>query len=85
MASRSAPRECRRRDRGGPCVVTSVSAPEWSTVRRGVRIDDVGFTAKRTTIGWPVEMPPKNAPGVVGEKGEARIACAHLVGIFDAG
>ena len=34
----------------------------WSTVRRGVRIDEVGFTAKRATIGWPVEMPPRMPP-----------------------
>jgi hypothetical protein len=39
-----------------------VSAPARSTVRRGDRIDDVGFTAKRATTGWPVEMPPRMPP-----------------------
>src|SRR5437763_916873 len=29
-------------------------------VRR--RIDEVGFTAKRATTGWPVEMPPRMPP-----------------------
>jgi len=32
-----------------------------ATVLRGDRIDDVGFTAKRATTGWPVEMPPRPA------------------------
>jgi hypothetical protein len=40
----------------------SVSAPARSTVLRGDRIDEVGFTAKRTTTGWPVEMPPSTPP-----------------------
>jgi hypothetical protein len=45
-----------------PFVNISVSAPWRSTVRRGCRIDEVGFTAKRTTTGCPVEMPPKMPP-----------------------
>ncbi len=45
-----------------PLVEISVSLPKRSMVRRGVRIDDVGFTAKRATIGWPEEMPPRMPP-----------------------
>ena len=59
---RPARRGCRRRGRGGPWSTISVSLPWRSIVRRGVRIDDVGLTAKRTTIGWPVEMPPRMPP-----------------------
>jgi len=33
-----------------------------SIVLRGVRIDEVGLTAKRQTIGCPVEMPPRMPP-----------------------
>jgi len=45
-----------------PFVTMSVSAPLRSTVRRGDRIEDVGFTANRATTGCPVEMPPKMPP-----------------------
>ena len=38
------------------------SSPLAVTVLRGVRIDDVGFTAKRTTTSCPVEMPPRMPP-----------------------
>src|ERR1700722_1631653 len=41
-----------------PLVTISLSAPERSMVLRGERIEDVGLTAKRATIGWPVDMPP---------------------------
>jgi hypothetical protein len=30
--------------------------------RRGVRIDEVGLTANRTTTSCPVEMPPRIPP-----------------------
>ena len=50
------------RTSGRPFVTISVSLPSTSMVRRGCRIDDVGFTAKRTTTGWPVEMPPRMPP-----------------------
>jgi chorismate synthase len=33
-----------------------------SMLRRGVRIEDVGLTAKRTTTSCPVEMPPRMPP-----------------------
>ena len=36
--------------------------------RRGVRIDEVGLTAKRATIGWPVEMPPRMPPAWLDRK-----------------
>src|SRR5262249_46150649 len=66
-----------------PLVLISVSAPYRSTVRRGVRIDEVGLTAKRQTIGCPVEMPPKNAARMVGKKHWlAVVAHAHFVGIL---
>ena len=45
-----------------PLVTMSVSVPLRSTVRRGDRIEDVGFTANRATTGCPVEMPPKMPP-----------------------
>src|SRR5436190_9321055 len=48
-----------------PLVEISASCPNRSTVRRGVRIDEVGFTAKRATIGWPVEMPPRIPPALL--------------------
>src|ERR1700742_2792566 len=51
-----------------PLVKISVSPPLRSTVRRGVRIDDVGFTAKRTTTGCPVEMPPRMPPAWLDRK-----------------
>ena len=38
------------------------SAPAWFTVSTGVRIDEVGLNATRTTSGWPVEMPPATPP-----------------------
>jgi len=43
-------------------VTRSVSCPEAVIVWRGVRIDEVGFTEKRQTTGWPVEMPPRMPP-----------------------
>jgi hypothetical protein len=45
-----------------PLVTISVSAPCLSIVWRGVRIDEVGLTANRATIDWPVEMPPRMPP-----------------------
>ena len=51
-----------------PLVMMSVSAPGRSTVWRGDRIDEVGFTAKRTTTGWPVEMPPSTPPALLERK-----------------
>ena len=51
-----------------PLVMISVSAPLRSTVWRGCRIDEVGFTAKRTTIGWPLEMPPRTPPAWLDRK-----------------
>ena len=47
-----------------PLVEISVSRPCRSTVLRGVRIDEVGLTAKRATTGWPVEIPPRMPPAL---------------------
>jgi phosphonoacetate hydrolase len=41
---------------------TSTSRRSLVDGPRGVRIDEVGFTAKRATTGWPVEMPPRMPP-----------------------
>ncbi len=45
-----------------PLVTISVSLPCRSIVRRGVRIDEVGLTAKRTTTCWPEVIPPRMPP-----------------------
>ena len=37
-------------------------APSRSTVRIGVRIDEVGLNATRMTTSWPVEIPPATPP-----------------------
>ncbi len=82
MASPMGTARCRRMGRDVPWS-TPRSRAAASTVFRGVRIDEVGLTAKRTTIGWPVEMPPQNAAGVVGEKARpAVVAHPHLVGVI---
>ena len=59
---RPARRGCRRRDRAGPWwrSPSRCRAGRWCAA--GVRIDDVGLTAKRHTIGWPDEMPPRMPP-----------------------
>ena len=49
-------------------VRMSVSAPLRSMVWRGDRIEEVGLTAKRATIGWPVEMPPRMPPALLARK-----------------
>ena len=69
-----------------PLVRSRSPAPTRSTVWRGVRIELVGFTAKRATIGWPVEMPPRMPPAWL-EPNTTRpsVAHAHLVGILLAG
>jgi hypothetical protein len=51
-----------------PLVTISVSSPVTVMVRRGVRIEEVGLTAKRATISWPVEMPPRMPPAWFEEK-----------------
>src|SRR4030095_10872780 len=48
-----------------PLTETSVFVPFLSTVSRGVRIEEVGFTAKRATTGCPVEMPPRMPPALL--------------------
>ena len=51
-----------------PLVEISVSSPAVLTVWRGVRIELVGLTAKRTTMSWPEEMPPKMPPALLEAK-----------------
>jgi hypothetical protein len=36
--------------------------PARSIDLRGVRMEEVGFTAKRATTGAPFEMPPRMPP-----------------------
>lgn len=43
-------------------VITSVAEPSLRIDLRGVRIEEVGFTAKRTTTSCPVEIPPRMPP-----------------------
>ena len=65
MASIASPIGTARMPTQGSCrplVDMSISAPALLIVRRGLRIDDVGFTAKRATTGWPLEMPPRMPP-----------------------
>lgn len=45
-----------------PLVTISVSSPVRVIVFRGVRIDEVGLTANRTTMSCPVEIPPRIPP-----------------------
>ncbi len=45
-----------------PCVWIFASRPSRSTVFCTTEIDEVGFTATRKTISWPVEMPPSIPP-----------------------
>ena len=45
-----------------PLVINSMSRPWRSMVRRGVVMELVGLTEKRTTIGWPVLIPPRMPP-----------------------
>ena len=64
----------------GPDVRAS---PVRVTLARGVRIEEVGLTAKRQTTGWPVEMPPRTPPAWFDRNGRrALVAGAHLVGVL---
>src|SRR5882724_2317050 len=48
-----------------PLVTTSMFSPCLVTPLRGVGIELVGFTANRTTMSWPVEMPPRMPPALL--------------------
>ena len=58
----------------------SISGPPRSTVWRGVRIEQVGLTANRATMGWPVEMPPRIPPAWL-DANHHPVPHAHLVGV----
>ena len=45
-----------------PLVMTSVGVPSMRIDLRGDKIDDVGLTANRTTMSWPVLIPPRMPP-----------------------
>ena len=45
-----------------PFVIISLSVPSLDIVCLGVKIDEVGFTAKRTIRSCPVLIPPKTPP-----------------------
>ena len=47
----------------------------------GVRIDDVGLTEKRTTMSWPVEMPPRMPPAWFEENTGPSVTHGDFVGI----
>jgi hypothetical protein len=60
-----------------------VSSPASVTVRRGVRMELVGFTREAGDMSWPDEMPPRMPPALLGENtGPSRLAHAHLVGVL---
>ena len=69
------------RDRGGHGCWTATSCPCRSTDSCGIRIELVGLTANRATIGCPVEMPPRMppawlAPNTTGAVADMRMASA---------
>ena len=56
-------------------VITSVSSPVAVMLLRVVRIEEVGFTAKRATTSCPVEMPPSMPPALaLAEEGAELVA-----------
>jgi hypothetical protein len=61
-------------DLGGLAVPVMVST--------GVRIELVGFNAMRTTMGWPVEMPPAMPPAWLERNSGPSSAGPHAVGIL---
>ena len=67
-------RGCRRRGRGGPWSRPRPPGRAGPRARRGVRIEEVGLTAKRATIGWPVEMPPRMPPAWLDRNAHAAVA-----------
>ena len=51
-----------------PLVIISQLLPLISIVLRGIKIELVGFTAKRTTKSCPEEIPPITPPELLEEK-----------------
>ena len=61
-----------------PVVMTSTAAPLRSTVAPGRRRLEVGLKATDTSIGWPLEMPPRMPPAWLLAKpsGDIRSRCS---------
>jgi hypothetical protein len=68
-----------------PLVTISVGSPDLVIVARGVRIEEVGLTAKRTTTSCPVEMPPRMPPAWFDAYSGAVRPHGDLVGVGAAG
>ena len=49
--------------------------PNLSTVFLFFKIEDVGFTAKETTISWPEEIPPSIPPALFELKFKFFLSC----------
>src|SRR5665811_2071962 len=65
-----------------PFVDTSVSLPVVSMVSRVLRIEEVGFTAKRATTGCPVEMPPRIPPALLDMNSGVPFGCMRISSAF---
>jgi hypothetical protein len=63
-------------------VSTSTSSPKRSTERRGVRIELVGFTAKRATTGLAGADAARMPAAWLEPNSTSPPAHAHLVGIL---
>ena len=85
MASIASPIGTARMPTQGSCrplVETSISSPARLIVRRGLRIDDVGLTAKRTTIGVPnAQNVLRTRTGDCNEHAQLFTAMARFLGI----
>ena len=62
---RSARPGCRRTGRGGLWWKSRYRGHSGRRCGAGLRIDEVGLTAKRATIDCPVEMPPRMPPALL--------------------
>jgi NAD(P)-dependent dehydrogenase (short-subunit alcohol dehydrogenase family) len=61
-----------------PLVTISVFSPALVMVSTGVRMLLVGFTAKRTTTGWPLEIPLKRNTTIEDVGGAALFLLSEL-------
>ena len=78
---RSASRGCRRTGSWRPCVSIDRRRPAMSIVWRVKRMLDVGLTATTTTMSWPVEIPPRMPPALLGRKPSGVIS-SRVLGAF---